>query len=319
MAGHHRERPRGRRQDAGRARAVEVIRIGGKRYEVLEEMGGPRSGVIKARKSYGRHGRTVAIRWREQGAGIELRILELARRGNPHLPEVLDYARHGGREYVVLPWLSGPTLEYTLDQARRGKERFRFSPEAAYEAGRSLLLGLSRLHRLGVIHGDIKPPNLIVTSNPPRLTPIDFGVSWTSSRTRTRQRKASRYYGAPEQVGLLSEHPLGELSDQFSVGVVLYEAITMSRPYSGLGSDVMLRRSTPPQPESVRDRARCWKSFAEVLRRAVAINPDDRFPTTDGFLDAYCKAAPSRRWARLSGFEWKLAGWWRDWRKRVGK
>ncbi|BDM74232.1 hypothetical protein HEK616_77190 (plasmid) [Streptomyces nigrescens] len=138
---------------------------------------------------------------------------------------VLAAELEGGRPWIATEFLAGPTLDDAVD---------RFGPlddAAVRELARSLARTLQDVHATGLVHRDVKPPNVVLTSRGPRL--IDFGIARPEhglTLTRTGQIPVTPGYGAPEQV--LGQR-VGPAADVFSLGAVLAFAAGGRPAYTG--------------------------------------------------------------------------------------
>ncbi|MFD8543208.1 protein kinase [Streptomyces sp. NPDC059649] len=138
---------------------------------------------------------------------------------------VLAAELEGGRPWIATEFLAGPTLDDAVE---------RFGPldePAVRELARSLARTLQDVHATGLVHRDVKPPNVVLTSRGPRL--IDFGIARPEhglTLTRTGQIPVTPGYGAPEQV--LGQR-VGPAADVFSLGAVLAFAASGRPAYTG--------------------------------------------------------------------------------------
>lgn len=138
---------------------------------------------------------------------------------------VLDAQMEGGRPWIATEFLAGPTLDEAV--ARYGP----FDEPAVRALAAALGETLRDIHAAGLIHRDIKPPNIVLTSDGPRV--IDFGIARPEhglTLTTTGQIPVTPGYGAPEQV--LGRRVAGA-ADVFSLGAVLVYAATGRRAYDG--------------------------------------------------------------------------------------
>ncbi|MER6840363.1 serine/threonine-protein kinase [Streptomyces platensis] len=138
---------------------------------------------------------------------------------------VLAAELEGGRPWIATEFLAGPTLDDAV--ARFGP----LGDAAVRELARSLARTLQDVHATGLVHRDVKPPNVVLTSRGPRL--IDFGIARPEhglTLTRTGQIPVTPGYGAPEQV--LGQR-VGPAADVFSLGAVLAYAAGGRPPYTG--------------------------------------------------------------------------------------
>ena len=171
-----------------------------------------------------------------------VRTLQRLTRGDNEILQILECQREGESVHVVLPWIDGFNLRSVLDGIRNRKRQRIAAPEAV-RLVKGVAHALRHLHRnKQIIHGDIKPANLILT-NRTSLVLIDYGNAWTIERTSRREEGdgVSGVYSAPE---FLRGEPCVDLrADCFSLGVVLYEILTEQIPYDGHGGKVgMLAR-----------------------------------------------------------------------------
>ncbi|MBN8616982.1 MAG: serine/threonine protein kinase, partial [Deltaproteobacteria bacterium] len=222
----------------------------------------------------------------------------LAATGHPSIVQVLDVGVDAGRPFIVMELLEGASLDRTL---ARG-------PVAAPEALTILaaaLDGLSVVHARGIVHRDLKPENLFLARDPSvpddgsllggkRLKILDFGVSRaTDRRTEVRSALTTREgalvgtpeYMAPEQARGLPE--VGPAADLHALGVILFELLTLQRPYQSPNpGDLIIAIATQPPPLLSDLRPDLPASLGALIRRALAKSPDDRFASAQAMRAA---------------------------------
>ena len=179
---------------------------------------------------------------------------------------------------------------------------------------RGLAHGLNQMGRhRNVVHGDIKPANLILTREPNRLVLIDFGSAWTVERTVEHWQSKegdgySEHYAAPEQ---LCESPRADFrSDQFSATAVAYRMLTGEVPYAGRGGlagkpqnrqTYEPRYRPPSQICPLRDHVpkRIWQLIDEVIAQGLKLDPNRRFQSgtlwIEALEDLHCEMRSKRR------------------------
>jgi tRNA A-37 threonylcarbamoyl transferase component Bud32/tetratricopeptide (TPR) repeat protein len=216
-------------------------------------------------------------------------------------PGVVGYLDHGktedGRTYLVMPWLEGEDLGARL-------LREPLLPDEILELGIRVTEALNCVHASGVIHRDLKPSNLFLELGlPSRVLVIDFGLARSTEHARgltsTGQFLGTPAYAAPEQISSLAD----ELSDIYSLGVVLFECLARRLPFVAESAIelIVARRQRPAPALSLirpdvsvdlerliaamleRDPKRRPQSMAEVgLELARCLGRHERTPNADG-------------------------------------
>ena len=166
-----------------------------------------------------------------------------------------------GLHFYIMELIKGPTLEARLAAGP-------MPIDDVVRLGIDLLRGLEAVHRLGLVHRDVKPSNVFVLSDGAKLG--DFGIARTSSpgEGESPRGEGTPDYMAPEQV---LGKPFTPRGDIYAAGVVLYEAVT-GRGFAEQGKNV--------------DWSRVSGGLARALRRAVAENPDERWQDAAAFRKA---------------------------------
>ena len=196
---------------------------------------------------------------------------------HPHIVTVFDAGISDNRAYIAMELLKGRDLR----QLRQ--EGWRATPAQAALIVRRVADALAFAHSKGVIHRDIKPANIfMVGRTQPRV--LDFGIARVAHQRESGDALSgagSPYYMAPEQV---RREPGDRRADVFSLGVVLYELLTDTKPFVGES----LRQITsavlehePPLANKV-DKA-VPKALAEIAARAMAKDPEQRFRSARSF------------------------------------
>ncbi|MCB9653600.1 MAG: diguanylate cyclase [Deltaproteobacteria bacterium] len=198
----------------------------------------------------------------------------LARLRHPHLCTVRCVGEVGNRLYIAMTFIEGPTLA----------ERISREPFAEAEAA-SLLSqiasALAVVHAAGVIHGDIKPGNVLLDAEGhPYL--IDFGLA-------TRGRDAldadgafgTLKYASPEQIGIL-KRTVDARSDLYSLGIMAYEMVIGRVPFITHDAAELARQHATIVPTSLCALVpSISRAFSDVVDRLVAKDPDDRFQSAN--------------------------------------
>lgn len=229
--------------------------------------------------------RTVAIKainaeWadnREFIRRFEHEAQLVARLEHPHIVPLYDYWREPGNAYLVFRLLNGGNAEQRL--ADHGP----VSLEQATRMIDQLGGALRTAHRRGVIHRDIKPTNILLDDDLDAYL-TDFGIA-AQITTSTELFLGSPMYASPEQ---LRGEPLDERSDQYSFAVTLWELLTGRTPFDGTTqADVVSAKLLGHMSAPVSGSVPILGRLDDVLRRAVALHPGDRFDSIVDFVGAW--------------------------------
>jgi serine/threonine-protein kinase len=209
---------------------------------------------------------------------------------------VLDVGSVGDTYFIALEYLHGVPLSRVLVRAARHGQPLDFRMVAGL-----MVQGCAGLHhahelrdadgkRLDVVHRDISPPNIFVTADG-LVKMLDFGVAkahGASEKTRTGTVKGKNAYMSPEQV---RGQKVDRRSDIFSLGIVLWEALTAKRLFMRDVDYETFRAITEGDVPDVRSvRPETPAELAEVVARALALDPADRYATALELGDAVAAA-----------------------------
>jgi len=261
------------------------------RYQALEPLGsGTTSRVEKARDNV--IGRTVALKTFVNGFGEDLQqqfLNEAQIVGQLSHAAVVQLFDVGideqGTPFLVMEYVAGKTLEHFFASSTATIQR-----ACAWTV--DLAGALAAAHRAGIIHGDVKPGNILVTKDN-KVKLGDFGIA----RLATQASGSGRILGtpaylAPEQI---RSEIQDQRSDQFSLGIVFYQMLTGVRPFDGgsLGEVCGQIMNSEPAPPSLRNPA-VPPALDGIIARCLAKNPEDRFASCEDVARALYPFARSR-------------------------
>jgi serine/threonine-protein kinase len=240
----------------------------------------------------------------------------IARVRHPNIVQVLDVARlDTGVEqplaYMVLEWCDGETLERWLEL--RGDEHRALTPKAAWELLRPVALAIATAHEHGVVHRDLKPGNImIVTSGKKRPVPmlLDFGIAKVMeadahpgsgvTATDSTFRAFSPRYAAPEQV---AGTRTGPWTDVHALGLLFVELVLGTTAYKSDSRQWLLQEIMSPARPTVVHRGLSLGPMDDVLAKALAFLPDERFADATAFIAAMDEVLASGKVPEVSGAE----------------
>lgn len=302
---------------------IETLRVRARNYFVLEK--------LSARGAYrvfdphaGPNGDYRAL-YRIPSDQTTRQKIEVLKRfsgpnGNRNFPSIVDYVRDHDTIIVVLAWVAGTNLREYL-KAIRERKTPRPSPSETVRLMRGMAHGLGHFHRrLNVVHGDISPANLVLTSGTKQLIAVDFGSAWPVERAGFKDDGdgATLLYAAPERV--TGSTAADFRADMFSLAIVAFELLTLELPFDGLGGQAglpalrekaMSKYKPPSEFGQISKQLprETMQKLDEVIRTSLAFDPEDRYLTRDEWLVGWDELHDSfRKGTRLNSFERVLVG-----------
>ncbi len=268
-------------------------RLLGPSYELGERIGsGGFAEVFLARDL--RLKREVAIKVTRPDFAVNAQMMQRFRREaetvaalrHPHIMPIYDLGEAEGIAYIVMPFIRGESLSARLDRDGR----------LPAEQARSILLqaadALASAHEAGVVHRDVKPDNIMLDRREDQVLLMDFGIAKAiesgadvTSLTSTGLVMGTPHYMSPEQAA--GERNVDARADQYALGVIAYRMLAGSLPFDGpsvrailtkqlVGAAIPLRQAAPEAPPAL----------VAAIERAMAKEPDDRYPTVRAFVGA---------------------------------
>jgi serine/threonine protein kinase len=207
---------------------------------------------------------------------------------HPGIVTIYDIAEENGMAYIFMEFVNGPPLEKMLLAAQTPDK------ETLLTIFRQTAAALDYAHKKGIVHRDIKPANIMIHEDgAAKIT--DFGVAKIVSQQMTvaGTMMGTPSYMSPEQI------QGGEITgrtDQFSLGVLVYEVLTGEKPFTAEYLPTLLYRIVREEPEPPqRLNTTLTPQIEAVLRKALSKRAPDRYETCTDFVSALavaCNAAP---------------------------
>ncbi len=278
-------------------------------YAFVAELGRGGMGTVyraatAAETPAGPAGSVVAVKVLHPHMAVERGVFERFRREidigrriqHPNVSRVYDAgtAHLDGEElhYMVMELIEGQTLEGLR------RELGVVPDQLVYQIADQALQGLQAIHDHGAIHRDVKPQNVVITTTQ-KVVIMDLGVArlLDHGNTMTEQGEfvGSLQYAAPEQLDLDAE--IGPTCDIYSLGLVLYELATGTRPFDAPNLPALLAlkaRAVVDRPRQV--RAEVDPFLDEVISTCLAREPGERFPSAEALREVIRDGTKSAWW-----------------------
>lgn len=206
---------------------------------------------------------------------------------HPNIVRVFELGLYEDSPYIVMEFIEGGPFGVDLRQLIRSRGKLQVEEVGFFLDG--IVAGLEVAHQLGLIHRDIKPANILIDkSGQPKLS--DFGLTKDlesdADLTATGFSMGSPTYMSPEQAQGRAERA----SDIYSLGGILYEALTGRPPFVGSTTSLLVQHATTPPPPPQEFEPSVPGPVATVILRALAKNPSDRYSTATALAMAYRQA-----------------------------
>lgn len=284
-------------------------------FRLLEEIGGGGMGVVYKAKDT-KLGRLVALKFLPENLAGDPVALERFQRearaastlNHPNICTIYDIEECQGRTFIAMEYLDGRTLkDHILGR--------RLDSDEISKLGTQIADALSAAHSKGVVHRDIKPGNIVVSTSGP-VKVLDFGLAKligsqgrtasTSSLTETQAVTGTLPYMSPEQ---LRGRPVDARTDIYALGVVLYEMSTGRRPFTAelqpqLIDDILHR--PPPLPRDVNPKIPI--ELEQIILKCLEKDREYRYQTAEEIADDLRRmTAPSSAFQRsVTGRPWQV-------------
>lgn len=263
-----------------------IQRILARRYELQELIGG--GGMADVYKAQDKLlDRAVAVKILHQQYANDAEFVEKFRReataaaklAHPNIVNIYDVGEDGGSQYIVMEYVSGPTLKEVIQQ------KGCLEPIEAVRIAKEIASALESAHRNNLVHCDIKPHNILVMPDG-HIKVTDFGIARAvsaSTMTYSGSVMGSVHYFSPEQA---KGTVITTKSDVYSLGVVLYEMLTGQLPFNGETSVSIALKHLQEEPVPIRQLNPSIPPVLEaIVQKSMSKAPADRPSSTELYAD----------------------------------
>jgi serine/threonine protein kinase len=262
-------------------------------YRIINQVG--RGGMATVYKAYQPSvDRYVAIKVlpsqlaesREFAARFQQEARIIAKLEHPHILPVFDYGESDGVAYFVMRYMDAGTLKEKMIEGR---------PLPLHEIDRlftQLADALSYAHSRGIVHRDLKPANVLIDAQG-NVFLTDFGIAKLLESASPRLTQTDAIMGTPAYIS--PEQAQGQTVDQrsdiYSLGIILYEMVTGSVPFTAeTPLAVLFKHISDPLPPPSLVKPDIRPAIEKVILKALAKDPRDRFATAAEFVAAWERA-----------------------------
>ncbi len=216
----------------------------------------------------------------------------VAKLRHPNILPVYSVGEGVGLAFMIMPLIRGETLSGAL------KDRRRLPPDEAIRIGAAVARALEVAHRLGIIHRDVKPENILLEGDERHPLLADFGIAKAMDAdgelTRSGMIVGSPQYMSPEHAA--GERDLDARSDIYSLGAVMYEMLTGRRPYEAANfQQLIVQQYTTEPPHLARLMPEVSETVADVVMRSLAKDRTRRWSSAGEFATALLAGGASER------------------------
>ena len=197
-----------------------------------------------------------------------------ARLNHPNIAQIYSFGTEQGMPYIAMELCTGGSLDKDMERNPGSLD-----PVKVMRIGRQLAEALALAAEQGLVHGDVKPENVLYdTDGNAKL--VDFGLA--AMQGDSNEIWGTPYYISPEKV---RRQPIDYRADIYSLGGTLYHALTGQPPFEGVDATAVVKarfEGPPPKPSQIRPEIP--KEIDDIIMRMLELEPSMRYPTYESLL-----------------------------------
>jgi serine/threonine-protein kinase len=196
----------------------------------------------------------------------------LGRLDHPEIVRVFNVDRDGEEVYIAMEFIQGEPISSLIKKQQ-------FTPAAIADFGARMAEALDYAHKKGIIHRDVKPSNILCTTEG-KLKITDFGIAHIEDPSGVEETQAGEILGTPAYMS--PEQVLGRAvdgrSDLFSLGIILYEMATGTRPFQGQGMNAIFHAITNENPAPIQTvNKQIPEKLSAIIMKCLSKSPEGRY------------------------------------------
>ena len=196
-----------------------------------------------------------------------------------NIVNIFDYGKFENTYFIVMEYIDGITLEQKISNGK-------FSPKETIKITKQVARGLGFAHQNGIVHRDMKPANILLTTNGTAKV-SDFGIAKPIEQTDMGLTQAGSVLGTPRYFSpeQSTGKPVDNRSDLYSLGIVMYEMLNGSTPFNSdsIVELAMQHANNKPQRATTENSA-VSEEFADLIDKLIAKDPANRFSSCEDLL-----------------------------------
>lgn len=208
---------------------------------------------------------------------------------HPHIAWVYDIGEDNERKYIAARFIAGIPLDSVLND--QGAMPFELAMQVLHDIGS----GLDYAHSQGIIHRDVKPQNILLSEQEGAVL-TDFGLT-KAIHESTRLTQPGSIVGTPQYIPpeIWNGEAATPAVDQYAMGCIFFEMLTGKMLFEGRVIETLLQGQLNPRQLLGSQDAELPSGIFDILNRALAPRPENRFPSLSAFVEALQKASQSHK------------------------